>query len=69
VYAQTTNLGKYIPKPNEELYGTWTNGQNGGDLKHPQKVVITPEGCIASTYSKISDSDPVFAWRLRIDTK
>lgn len=33
-YAQTTDSGKYIPKPNEEFYKTWEN-----DNTYPQKTV------------------------------
>jgi hypothetical protein len=58
---------KYIPKPNEELYGTWTNEKNRGDLFHPQKVVVTQDGYTG--YSKISDSDSLFSWKLSIDSK
>jgi hypothetical protein len=59
--------GKYLPKANEELYGTWINEQNGGDKYHPQKVVVTPDGYAG--YSKISDSVPLFTWSLSIDKK
>ena len=59
--------GKYVAKANEELYGTWTNEKNSGDKYHPQKVVVTPDGYTG--YSKISDSVPLFDWRLKIDSK
>jgi hypothetical protein len=58
---------KYIPKANEELYGTWTNEQNGGDKYHPQKVVLTADGYVG--YSKISDTVSLFTWGLLIDKK
>lgn len=58
---------KYVPKANEELYGTWINEKNGGDKYNPQKVVVTADGYTG--YSKISDSVPLFAWRLWIDNK
>jgi hypothetical protein len=59
--------GNYIPKENEELYGTWTNKENLGDHYHPQKLVVTPGGY--ADYSKSSDSVPRFNWRLKIDSK
>jgi hypothetical protein len=31
--------GKYVPRPKEELYGTWTN-----DTIHPSKIVIKSDG-------------------------
>jgi hypothetical protein len=40
--------GKYTPKPNEELYGTWTNVTYSGQAQpgnyFPQKEVIDPAG-------------------------
>ena len=40
---QTAASQPYVPAPNEELYGTWTNEKYGGDELHPQEVVITSE--------------------------
>jgi hypothetical protein len=66
---QVTSFGqdKYVPGSDEELYGTWTNEHNGGDIFHPQKVVITPGGYTA--YSMISDTNPLFVWKSWIDSK
>jgi hypothetical protein len=58
---------KYVPKANEELYGTWTNEQNNGDIYHPQKVVVTSDGYTG--YSRIFDSVPLFTWKSWIDSK
>jgi hypothetical protein len=54
----------YVPSPNEELYGTWTNEQNSGDIYHPQKMVVTPDRY--TLYYKISDSVPCMdnTWRI-----
>ena len=51
-WAQT----KYVPKENEEIYGTWINNQDKGDLFHPQKVILTAGKVVM--YFKISDTDP-----------
>ena len=32
--------GKYVPKADEELFGTWTNGQNAGGIFQPQKFRV-----------------------------
>lgn len=58
---------KYLPKEHEELCGTWTNGQNGGDIFHPQKAVIIYDGY--KLYSKISDSVPLEEGTFGIDSK
>jgi hypothetical protein len=58
---------KYVPRDNEELYGTWINKQDPGNFWHPQRVVVTADGY--SRYSKLSDSVPVSSWKLRIDGK
>jgi hypothetical protein len=56
-YAQTTDSEKYVPKPNEELYGTWVNEQNSGeDLYEAQKVVVSVDAY--RIYRKVSDSVP-----------
>ena len=43
---------KYVPKPNEEIYGTWTN-----EKIFPQKVVNTADGW--KQYNYIADSVPL----------
>ncbi|MGD0726410.1 MAG: hypothetical protein ABSB63_12710 [Spirochaetia bacterium] len=43
--------GKYVPKPNEEVYGTWINKSIS-----PQKEVDTPDGW--KQYGLISDPNP-----------
>jgi len=45
---------KYIPKPNEVIYGTWTN-----EKMSPPKMVQTPEGY--HDYASISDTTPIVA--------
>jgi hypothetical protein len=44
--------GKYVPKPNEELYGTWTNEE----MSH-QKTVNHPDGKFEDYFS-VSDTTP-----------
>ncbi len=60
---------KYVPKSDEELYGTWTNEQyyGEGDVWHPQRVVVTADGYVG--YNKLSDLVPMFIWKLWIDSK
>jgi hypothetical protein len=43
--------GKYVPKPNEEIYGTWIN-----EKMSAQKYVVTPDGW--KQYLKITDTHP-----------
>ena len=45
--------GKYVPKANEESYGTWTNEKGS-----PQKCVIFAEGFM--NYNLISDTTPTY---------
>ena len=52
--------GKYIPKPNEELYGTWTNESYGimtSDVYSPQKEIINSDGY--EGYLSVSDHNPM----------
>jgi hypothetical protein len=58
---------KYVANVREELFGTWVNSQNSGDIFHPQKVVVTADGY--EGYSKKSDSVPLFTWALQIENK
>jgi hypothetical protein len=58
---------KYVPKPNEELYGTWTSKQNVEDFFHPQKIVNTADGY--KNYAKISNSVPFEEGTEQIDSK
>ena len=62
-YAQD----KYVPKANEELYGTWTNEESLGNVYFPQKVVNFPNKY--ESYSKMSDADPVEVSTLGIGSK
>lgn len=51
--------GKYRPKPNEELYGTWTNESYGimnSSTYLPQKEIIDPSGYTA--YQAVFDHNP-----------
>ena len=45
---------KYIPKPNEEFYGTWTN-----EKAVPQRVVIFAGGF--KQYNRIGDTVPTYS--------
>jgi hypothetical protein len=54
--------GKYVPKANEELYGTWTNNST-----FPQRVVINPGEY--RHYGLISDPNPEEEGTEHIDTK
>ena len=56
-YAQTTDSAKYVPKPNEECYGTWIN-EKSINQGHIQKKVSTPDG--NKDYLNVSDSAPIF---------
>ena len=46
--------GKYIPNPNEELYGTWTN-----EKAAPQRIVIFAGGF--KQYTLMSDTVPTWS--------
>ena len=59
--------GKYTPKPNEELYGTWTNEQNVGGVLAPQKAVFAVDEY--KLYSNLSDLVPCEAGTYGIDSK
>ena len=54
--------GKYLPKPNEELYGTWTN-----ERMPQQKSVITASGFKSYTY--IGDPDTFIEGTMQIISK
>jgi hypothetical protein len=63
--------GKYVEKPNEELYGTWTNGNYSGVISEiaytPQKTVIA-----AGTYSDyrmLTDHGPGFMGKEEVISK
>ena len=51
--------GKYVPKENEELYGTWTNDR--------WKQVHSPGEC--ETYTHLTDEASTFAIAEQIDSK
>ncbi|MGA2765875.1 MAG: hypothetical protein ABSG17_21215 [Spirochaetia bacterium] len=51
--------GKYVPKANEEIYGTWTNEKYGimnAKIYSPQKEIIDASGYTA--YQSTSDHNP-----------
>jgi len=51
---------KYVPKPNEEIYGTWVNEETSAShfqALHFHKIVITADG--SKDYLDVSDSVPV----------
>jgi len=59
---------KYIPKENEELYGTWTNEQYSDSISYQaQKMVVTADGY--GWYHMISDSVTYEEGRYEIDSK
>ena len=58
---------KYVPKANEELYGTWTNEQNSKGIFHPQKIVSNADGY--KLYTGISDSLAFEEGTMQIDRK
>ncbi len=35
----------YVPKENEEIYGSWVNTEYSGAVTEEQKIVIHPDGC------------------------
>jgi hypothetical protein len=54
IVLKTNAQDKYVPKANEELYGTWTN-ENASTMQ-PQKSINFPGGYKA--YEKITDTSP-----------
>lgn len=59
---------KYIPKENEELYGTWINKEYSGLVYYQaQKEIVTAERW--GWYRKMSDSDPYEGGTYQIDSK
>ena len=54
---------KYVPKENEELYGTWTNDQTT-DIK---KIVVFAGGW--KDYKKVSDTVPFWEGTEQIESK
>ena len=61
-WAQT----KYVPKENEELYGTWINDKSKNS-QHMQKEVITSDGW--KQYIDMNDTVPHDEGTGRIDSK
>ena len=47
--------GKYVPKPNEEIHGTWINKE-----ARPQKIVIDQTG--SKSYTLQSDPAPTYTY-------
>jgi hypothetical protein len=46
----------FVPKGDEELYGTWANEKNNVDVFHGQKVVVAADGM--DIYCRVSDPAP-----------
>lgn len=61
-----TAQDKYIPTPNEELYGTWTSKQYDPTWQQ-QKSVVTADG--EKRYAKATDAVPLEESTLHIDAK
>lgn len=63
--------GKYVEKPNEELYGTWTNESYSGVITQgtytPQKSVVTPGAY--SDYRMLTDHGPGFTGKEEVTSK
>jgi len=61
--------GNYVPKPNEELYGTWTNTTEVGKMatRVPQKEIHSPGE--VQTFERLSDKAPSWEATEQIDTK
>ena len=60
--------GKYAPKPDEDLYGTWINEQYPkNDIFHPQKVVNAADRY--EVYLGIADSVSSESAKVEIDAK
>ena len=63
--------GKYVEKPNEELYGTWTNESYSGAISEgtysPQKTV-TAAGTY-SDYRMLTDHGPGFMGKEEVTSK
>ncbi len=59
---------RYMPKENEEIYGTWTNEEYPtDDIFHPQKVVMAADRYEA--YLGISDPVPSEKSKVTIESK
>ena len=75
VAVSTACLGcapaKYVPKPNEELYGAWTNESYSGIMNWgeyaPQMTVNTP-GTYAD-YHNVTDHGPSMTGKVEIASK
>jgi hypothetical protein len=61
-----TSRDKYVPKPDEELYGTWTNKQYDPSWQH-QKSVVTAVG--EKRYARATDTVPLEESTLHVDAK
>jgi hypothetical protein len=63
--------GKYVEKPNEELYGTWTNDSYSGVISEgaytPQKTVAAPG--TYSDYRMVTDNGPGFTGKEEVTSK
>jgi hypothetical protein len=62
VLAAGCSAPKYVPKPNEELYGTWINAQTS-----LPKVVNDAQGF--RDYSHTTDADPIFSGSASITSR
>jgi len=57
---------KYVPKPNEELYGTWTNEYTGNSDNIQKQVYSSGE---YKDYHLVADTVPVDQGAFQIDSK
>ena len=62
-HAQTTDSGKYVPNPNEEIYGTWTNKMD----PIPHMLIVT--AATRKVFLNTTDSDPMEESTFFIDSK
>jgi len=67
VLLESTAWAQYVPKSNEELYGTWTNDKTTNAF-HVQKRVHTADGDVKE-YDEVSGSTLLAKGPSRIDRK
>jgi hypothetical protein len=58
---------KYVPKANEELFGTWTDEKNDKSYYRPQKEVISVDGF--KRFPNMTDPLPSEEATLKVDSK
>jgi hypothetical protein len=71
VLLEGCGSGKYVEKPNEELYGTWTNESYSGIVSEgiytPQKTVTAPG--TYSDYRMLTDHGPAFMGKEEVTSR